>query len=795
MSFNAQRLYELLPALYRIRDAELGDAERGGPLKALLETIAPQIAILEEDLAQLYDDQFIETCADWVIPYIGDLIGYRALHGVVPKISSPRAEVANTIAYRRRKGTASMLEQLARDVTGWDARVVEFFQRLAATQYMNHLRPELSTPNLRQWQSLEQLLSASELVARASTVPSQNVPILLRRFDNAFDPVARTLDVRRIASRRGQYNIPNVGIFLWRLRSYFVPGKVTPKTTFLSTARAIAAHPGGYTFHPVGLDAPLFNLPLPETEITHLAEPRNVSEPLRRRELYEELETRRQALVDSVTPPKTYFDDSDYQVFQIVADEQLIPPEEILICNLSDWRPPVNKNYQRWQILPSGKDYRRKPVQPPQSTESKTIKVAVDPVLGRLVFPTNINPETVEVSYAYGFSTDMGSGPYDRSQSILSFLDRTVTWQRGVSKTLPASGQLVETLSTAIDDWNTQATTGTVGMIVIMDSRTYQESLPQIKLPPGSQLVIVAADWQEIEEIENPIIPEQKQRLPGKGINPYFLRPHILGNLSILGTAATDPQSPEYNNPGRLILNGLLIEGKITVRDGNLGRLEIIHCTLVPAQESLAVDPNNHQLSISLERSICGSITLFKTVSKLGIIDSIIDGGEKAIAADGTDTTVKTSTVFGSSTVRSLEASNSIFMGKVVAIRRQVGCVRFSSLPLDSQVSRPYRCQPDLALVERAKELNLNSASDLPQLERDSIQARLIPQFTSSRYGDPGYCQLSQRCAAEIRQGADDEAEMGVFHDLYQLQRETNLRVRLDEYLRFGLEAGIFYTT
>ena len=69
------------------------------------------------------------------------------------------------------------------------------------------------------------------------------------------------------------------------------------------------------------------------------------------------------------------------------------------------------------------------------------------------------------------------------------------------------------------------------------------------------------------------------------------------------------------------------------------------------------------------------------------------------------------------------------------------------------------------------------------------------PQFTSLNYGDPGYCQLSQRCAIEIRQGAEDEAEMGVFHNLYQPQRETNLRVRLDEYLRFGLEAGIFYAS
>ena len=74
MSFDPDRLYGLLPSVHRIRDVEQGE-----PLKHLLGVIARQVAILEEDIAQLYDDQFIETCADWVVPYIGDLIGYRQL--------------------------------------------------------------------------------------------------------------------------------------------------------------------------------------------------------------------------------------------------------------------------------------------------------------------------------------------------------------------------------------------------------------------------------------------------------------------------------------------------------------------------------------------------------------------------------------------------------------------------------------------------------------------------------------------------------------------------------------------
>ena len=63
--------------------------------------------------------------------------------------------------------------------------------------------------------------------------------------------------------------------------------------------------------------------------------------------------------------------------------------------------------------------------------------------------------------------------------------------------------------------------------------------------------------------------------------------------------------------------------------------------------------------------------------------------------------------------------------------------------------------------------------------------------FNSVRYGTPTYCQLSDCCAEEIKQGADDESEMGVFHDLYQPQRITNLRTRVDEYLPAGMDSGI----
>jgi hypothetical protein len=72
---------------------------------------------------------------------------------------------------------------------------------------------------------------------------------------------------------------------------------------------------------------------------------------------------------------------------------------------------------------------------------------------------------------------------------------------------------------------------------------------------------------------------------------------------------------------------------------------------------------------------------------------------------------------------------------------------------------------------------------------------RVEPQFNSERYGTPVYCQLSKACADEISRGADDESEMGAFHDLYQPQRRMNLRARLDEYTPAGSEVGIIFAS
>jgi len=125
--------------------------------------------------------------------------------------------------------------------------------------------------------------------------------------------------------------------------------------------------------------------------------------------------------------------------------------------------------------------------------------------------------------------------------------------------------------------------------------------------------------------------------------------------------------------------------------------------------------------------------------------------------------------------------------------------MRFCYVSPCSRTPRRFSCQPDLVQRAVAERMHAESqAAGLPPptdtdlaavQQREAVRVR--PQFNSTRYGLPVYCQLSCDCAEEIRQGADDESEMGAFHDLFQPQRLANLRARFDEYTPAGMEAGI----
>lgn len=707
MTITADDLYQMLPSVHRVRDAD-----RGYPLKALIAVLAEQADVVAQDIDGLYADWFIETCADWVVPYIGDLLRVRRLNAAAAG-GSERSYVANTLGYRRRKGTVSVIERLAYDVTGWRAKALESFHALGATQNVNHLRLHcVRTPDLRATSDLELL-------------------------GGPFETAAHTVEVRRIEPRRGRYNIPDIAVLLWRLQAYPVTG---------ATARPASGPPSGrYTFNPLGLDEPLFNSPKTEPGIDHLADEIDVPGRLRPRALHDELA--------GPVSARQYFAPGQ----QAVAVAALAAPGEmpvavltdnLRICDLSDWDLPT------WK---------------PPATKT----VAVDVVRGRLAFNGADVPGGVSVSYAYGFSADVGAGPYSRIASVQTWLTSKPTWQVGVIQDkaaramAPDHNRVFATLSDAVTAWNKLAA-GAFGVICVMDSCTYAESLPTITLPASSRLAIVAAASPSL------IALGASEAIEAEGLMPVIASDITIKGVPLAGKSA-----------GGFVLDGLLVNGKMTVAAGELGRLRLASSTLTGqlSVTTLYDDARNKRLQIDITNCLCGSISVpTSPIGGVSVTGSVVDArGLSAFYTAKCDLTVNDTTVFGTTSARTLNASNCIFNGLVQVDRLQAGCVRFSYFPEGSAVPRAFHCQPGLALSKAA-------TADV-----QAVTARLTPVFISHRLGDPGYAQLSEVVAAELLTGADNGAEMGVFNRIQQPQREANLRAALDEYMRFGLEAGIFY--
>jgi len=244
--YYAERLWQLLPALYRTTDTDQYDAP--GPLRELVNRIGAQVAATRRSIDRMWADQSVETCDDWVVPYIGDLLGVSLIPGLDPP--GTRADVGKTIHYRRRKGTVAILEEIATDVTGWQATVAEAFRQLARTAH--GLDPAIGLPPA----------PASGAAGPLTGTPAGGLADLRSPHGamlagTAFSEYARTADVRAGHGTTGWYGLPKLLVFLWRLTSYAV-AQATPV--------AVAGCPGQYVFDPTGRNVPLFLAPRPPVD-------------------------------------------------------------------------------------------------------------------------------------------------------------------------------------------------------------------------------------------------------------------------------------------------------------------------------------------------------------------------------------------------------------------------------------------------------------------------------------------------------------------------------------------------
>ena len=711
-------LKSLIPPLsldQQLRLAELTAKRTRGPLQSVLLVIQEQLAVLAEDLDQLYDDQFIETCATWVIPYIGDLIGYQSVKGVAPAIDNRRADVAETISLRRRKGTVLVMEQLARDVTGWGAHAVEFFQILGDTQYMNHLRPRNHySPDLRDWK-------VGTYITRG------------------FDRTAHTVDVRRIAARRGRYNIQNVGIFLWSLSAY----SITRQQAIVSTADPLALR-----FNALGMDVPLFHRAISQgDEISEAARPFNVPDRLKRRVLCNDLPSG----VGSV-----YYGEG--KSLAIYLDGEELNPYEIKVATLAGADGS-------WANMPA---------------TGGVFRAVVDPELGRLALPPAAAGgalPAVKVSYHYGFNAGMGGGEYSRSDTFLvedtafvfPFPDpalRYATLQQALDF---AKGQLTATGAVAVEIGNSEIhpQSGTLDLV--------------IDVPAGRTIELRAANLTRPT-----LLITSEIVVSGEAGSTFSLNGLLIAASAGMVPASPSPAALVHVPPDRPDGSSNLLE-----------KLDIRHCTLVPGWSVLSGGAPQFETAPALVAEAAGT-TVTATKSILGAIrasqfvvviafDSVIDATDPANvafadlddASGGGALTLDGCTVVGKvHAVQLTRVSNTIFWaGRVagdawitclIADRKQEGCVRFSFLPAGAKTPRRFQC------IER------------------SI-AGPQPIFFALRYGRPGYAKLLTSTPDVVRRGADDGGEMGAFHFVLAPHRETDLRVRMQEYIPVGLEFGFVY--
>ena len=722
------RLYALLPAIHRLRDAE-----QGYPLQALLRVIAEQVNGVEDDIAQLYANLFIETADDWAVPYLGDLIGYRPVtpagtadDAALGRVLVPRREVANTLRYRRRKGTLQVLAQLARDVAGWPAHAVEFYRLLGWHQNLNHLHLE-----------------------RARTVDIRQMD-RLTALDGPFDDLAHSVEVRRAGSERrpGRHNIPSVGLHLWRLKSFPVtraPAYCTEKPG-----------PHCFTFSFLGQDAPLFTRPEEAADDSLVSRQLSVPAPIGRIEFARHTD-------------RFYGPGKSLEIWAGADGKQAVPVDAIVAADLSDWAYAV----------PAG-------------------KVAVDPVLGRFAFPQKQSIRRgVRVSYHYGCSDAIGGGEYRRPL----FEPAVRADGKAAARYAVGSGQPYARIGEALGAWAADAPRDAV--IEVCDSNVYVEPVA-VSLGLGQTLQLRAADR---------------------------CRPAL--RLLDYNTDRPDPLSIALAPGSRFTLDGFWVagrpmrvegvipevgEGEAASAEPGCGTAVIIrHCTLVPGwgidaqccpsrPEEPSLEVFDLRGSIRIEHSIVGSIQVNENEVgtdplTLTISDSILDATGSHLEAIGAPgfavahvlLTILRSTVFGIVDVHAVAlAENSLFNSCINVARRQLGCMRFCYVPPGCRTPRRHHCQPDLAV--QAVRARLSDPCELAAAIAAESE-RLQPQFTSERFGRPGYAQLAASAAVEIRQGAEDESEMGVFHNLYQPQREANLRARLAEFTPAGCDVGLFFVT
>ncbi len=697
MNLTTDQLFQLLPAFLRLRDAEQGrrikrevdptSTNRGiedfGPLRTLASLIAREGQIVDEALDQHYANAFIETCAPWAIPYLGDLLGVRGLTDI-PEGIDMRARVANALELRSRKGTLRALEQAAADSSGWPVYAVEYWKKLVHTQSMRLVHPKMGrTVNMRDKSSMA-------------------------RIGMVFERASRNVEVRRIETQGGRWNLGNIGLHVWRLRPYSIRSHVV---------RAVGTR-RDFRFHPLGCDAQLYARTGIDAGVEVPSLESDMPAPITR----------------AIMAEKESLFYGPGKAILIQVGNAVLPVESIKAANLASRAAPGAPE--------------------PDWTRTGGISgvTLIDPELGRIV----VNPDLsgpVRVTCHFARVLEIGGGEHSRVNTIGSI-------ENGI--TIAPSNNLV----TAI---NADGGDGTF----LLEQSSHYAANGQVMVPDNGTLRIIATD----------------------GAFPT-VRIGASGFAFALGANAS------------LELNGLrLHNGEVRV-EGTGSTIDIRDCTLVPGlsvdTDGMPANPGHVTLdcrmtgsALRMDRCISGPVRAAQDMD-VRISETILDAGDpNAMAFQPAPGAARVTVGFdrctllgrvatgsfasGARTAPSgfgvaieskerLATSDTLFFGRtappVTAEYHQIGCIRFSYVPPESQSPRLYRCV-------RTPE----------------------PVFESTLYTTPNYMALHTCTDETITRGAENGGEMGAYNRAAHHARHDNIRRTIDDFLRFGHSAGQFNET
>ena len=748
-------LYTRLPEIYRIRDQTIREEQRlaKGPLQAYIEIFEAAFDAVHANIEALYDDLFIETAADWVIPYIGDLLGTSHLSGEPRTL---RADVADTVALRRRKGTLGAIELLTYDLTGWGVRCVELRENLLWHQHLNHQRPDaggrppLGGPGV-----------TLRMPVRGGSVTLRD-PAILSFRGTPFDPFGYAPDVKPALQGAIHHNLPNLAIFLWRLQPYTV--RLSEPAT--RAIQAIAAPPAGAAPFVVRFDAfqidravQLFNVRRDTAARPTSREPVSLTLPDE---------------APGPIPPPRLTDDTPagHPAAYVEVLSQLVGKEAPA---LQIFVPAAQFGGAVWQFRGANLCAWETGLGRPVADR----EIVIDPTIGRLAVGVSSQAEAqalrdaLRLSFTYGAAGPVGAHPIPREPASSLFPDEQPEVREVRRSTSPND------LRDKLADLHTAAQ---AVVVEIKDSFVHDLDIGAVvganaaNLRLANSLVIRAAGD------ERPVV-----RL----LRPLRFRPF-------------DPARGDLG----VRLEGLFITRHANFPDGEpliaraaVDALEIVDCTLDPGRyrgrdgtpagsalaslrltedhgfttdaERLAFDQTPR---IALRRSVAGPLRI-DTSYNLTVEDSIIDAGRgvsdapgnvfavggttNAATTWGPPTEVAGATFFGRTRVRRMEGEGGIWVHALEVEDNQHGCIRFSYFA--------------------------GVGDRLPQNHACVSGQEALLRFVSEVFGDAAYGQLAHSTDFRVRERGPADDEMGAYGFLRQAHRWRNLQIRYREFMPLGV--------